>query len=107
MKKISLIFLLFVTFITFTAQAAPDSKLVGLWENPSVSLYLKSSGLYDYKLNTLVKFSGEWTSTKDTITLNYKMLGVKKTKLVNYVLGNKTLTIKKADRPDVKLTKSN
>jgi len=107
MKKISLVFLLFITFVSFSAHAGPDKKLVGLWENPSVSLYLKSDGLYDYKLNTLVKFSGEWTSTKDTITLNYKMLGVKKTKLVSYVLSNKTLTIKKADRPDVKLTKSN
>ena len=107
MKKISFIFLLFITFVSFSAYANPDKKLVGLWENPSVSLYLKSDGLYDYKLNTLVKFSGEWTSTKNTITLNYKMLGVKKTKLVNYILGHKTLTIKKADRPDVKLTKSN
>ena len=106
MKKISFVFLLFITFISFTAQANPDRTLVGLWENPSVSLYLKSDGLYDYKLNTLVKFSGEWTSTRNTITLNYTMLGVKKTKLVNYVLGNKTLTIKKADRPDVKLIKA-
>jgi len=106
MKKISLIFFLFVTFISFTAQAAPDKKLVGLWENSSVSLYLKSDGLYDYKLNTLVNFSGEWTSTKNTITLVYKILGVDKIKLVSYTLGKKTLTIKKADRPDVKLTKA-
>ena len=106
MKKIALSFLLFISLISFTAQATPDKKLVGLWENPPVSLYLKSDGLYDYKLNTLVKFSGEWTSTRDTITLNYKMLGVKKTKLVSYVLGNNTLTIKKADRPDVKLIKA-
>jgi hypothetical protein len=107
MKKIYLISFVFLALLSSVLQASPDSKLVGLWENASVSLYLKSDGLYNYKLNNLVKFSGEWNSDRKTITLNYKIAGIKKSKLVNYELSGKTLTIKKADRPDVKLTKSN
>ena len=106
MKKIYISFFLFITFISFSVQlAAADTKLVGLWENRAVSLHLKADGFYDYKLNTLVSFSGQWSSDEKTITLNYKMLGVSKTKLVHYVLAGKTLTIKKEDRPDVKLNR--
>jgi lipopolysaccharide export system protein LptA len=105
MKKIYLSFFLFITFMSFSVQAASDAKLVGLWENSAVSLHLKADGFYDYKLNTLVSFSGQWSSDEKTITLNYKILGVKKNKLVRYTLAGKTLTIKKDDRPDVKLNR--
>lgn len=105
MKKIILLPFIFSLFFSFNVQAENNSKLFGHWKNSSVSLKLKSNGKYDYKLNALVSFSGRWSSTKREITLNYKILGVKKAKLVRYVLDGKTLIIKKSDRPDVRLKK--
>ena len=105
MKKIIVLSFIFSLFFSFNVEAGNNPKLFGHWKNSSVSLNLKSNGKYDYKLNALVQFSGRWSSTKSKITLHYKIVGVKKTKSVEYVLDGKSLVIKKSDRPDVRLKK--
>jgi len=105
MKKIYLLPLLFMLFFSFNAQAGNNPKLFGHWKNSDVSLNLKSNGRYHYKLNSLVEFSGKWSSSSNKITLHYSILRVKKSKLVKYQLDGKALVIKKKDRPNVRLKK--
>jgi len=107
MKKhyiLPFIFTLIYLF-SFSAQATVDTKLVGHWKNSSVSLKLKANGRYKYRLNSVVHFSGKWTSTKKNITLYYTLLGVKSNKKVRYQLDGNTLVIKKKGRPNVRLKK--
>lgn len=105
MKKHYILPLIFIIayLFSFSAQATVNTKLVGHWKNSSVSLKLKANGLYKYRLNSVVNFSGKWTSSQKTITLNYEILGVKSNKEIRYQLDGNTLVIKKAGRPNVRL----
>lgn len=86
MKQTSMMTFIFsmIVFFSFNNIALADSdKLVGSWKGSSVSLNLKANNTYTYKLKGL-KFSGKWSASNTTLTLNYKIMGVDKSRKSAY-----------------------
>lgn len=78
----SFIFSLILLF-SFSSSALADSKLIGKWQGSQVKLNLKADNTYSYQLKGL-KFSGKWSAASNVLTLNYKIMGVGKSRKSSY-----------------------
>lgn len=85
MKQKSIMTFIFSMMLLFSFNniAFANSKLVGSWKGSKVSLNLKANNTYTYRLKGL-KFSGAWSASGSTLTLNYKIMGVKKSRKSTY-----------------------
>ncbi len=80
---ITFIFSIMVLFSLNSLAFADSSKLVGNWKGSKVKLNLKANNTYTYNLKGL-KFNGTWSASGKTLTLKYKMMGVKKSRKSTY-----------------------
>jgi len=79
----SFIFSIIVLFSLNSIAFADSSKLVGNWKGEKVKLNLKANNTYTYNLKGL-KFNGAWSASGNTLTLNYKIMGISKSRKSTY-----------------------
>lgn len=105
MKKITTF--LFISLLAMSLNSvafAGKDKLVGHWKGGKISLNLKANHTYTYKVKVLT-FNGKWSATKNTITLHYTLLGMKKKKVSSYHFKGDDLVLKQKGKGSITLKK--
>lgn len=106
MKQKSMLTFIFSIIVLFSLNSiafADSSKLVGNWKGSKVKLNLKANNTYTYNLKGL-KFSGSWSASAKKLTLNYSIMGIKKSRKSSYRFQDDDLVLS-SDKGDVTLKK--
>ncbi len=103
-----LISLSLILLLSFSTSAfAGDGKLFGHWVGGGVDINLKANHTFTYKVKIVKTFSftGKWSASKNRITMNYKVAGIKQKKTASYRFKGKNLLLKLKGKGEATLKK--